>query len=185
MGGNAPPSPSLNTDIIARRDAGQAARGPPESETMGYDGSETPRVNGYTFVDEEEPEKIPAAPAENKPSYRDLLAGQVGDGTPNPFKINEIRKREDLHLRMVEKQAKKKRDKERDTIAPAPAFGGATPGYSKPPATSSGNMTPAARRLMEKLGGRTPVAGHRAGKDLDQTDIWTPGRTPRRRRVAN
>lgn len=182
--GAVPPSPSLNTDIITRRDANQARRGPPEFDGTEYDGSETPRVNGYAFVDEDEPENISSAPAENKPSYRDLLAGQVGDGTPNPFKINEIRKREDLHLRMVEQQAKKKRDKERNTVGSTHA-GGSTPGYLKTPATAAGNMTPAARRLMEKLGGRTPVQGHRAGKDLDAADLWTPGRTPRKRRVVN
>ncbi|KEF60539.1 uncharacterized protein A1O9_02100 [Exophiala aquamarina CBS 119918] len=183
--GAVPPSPSLNTDIITRRDANQARRGPPNSTATEYDGSETPRVNGYAFVDEDEPENIAAAPAENKPSYRDLLAGQVGDGTANPFKINEIRKREDLHLRMVEKQAKKARDKERDTRGSTLAFGASTPGYLKTPATAAGNMTPAARRLMEKLGGRTPKHDSRAGKDVDGRDMWTPSRTPRKSRIAN
>lgn len=181
--GMVPPSPSLNTDIVARRDTEQARRGLPDSGSTDYPGGETPRVNGYTFVDEDEPENILPEATENKPSYRDLLAGQVGDSTPNPFKINEIRKREDLHLRMVEKQAKKKREKERDTMRSTPALGGVTPGYLKTPA-ATGNMTPAARRLMEKLGGKTPVKSNDAGKDLNGRDMWTPGRTPRRRHMA-
>lgn len=184
--GTVPPSPSLNTDIIARRDAERSRRGPTEFDD--YDGSETPRVNGYAFVDEDEPENVPA-PEDNKPSYRDLLAGQAGDGTLNPFKINDIRKREDLHLRMVEKQAKKYRDKERDTMKTPSSLlrGASTPGYLKTPASAAtaGSMTPAARRLMERLGGKTPVRNRGAETDhSDARDMWTPGRTPRRRHAA-
>lgn len=182
--GMVPPSPSLNTDIVARRDAEKSRLG--QSAMEDYDGGETPRVNGYAFVDEDEPENIPIV-EEPKPSYRDLLAGQAGDGTMNPFKINDIRKREDLHLRLVEKQAKKIREKERDTMKRAtPSFGGAsTPGYLKTPADAAGNMTPAARRLMEKLGGQTPSRNRGDGSDgLGGKDKWTPSQTPRRRHVA-
>jgi protein DGCR14 len=166
--GPVPPSPSLNTSIIARRDAARAVR----SETE-YSGGETPRVNGYSFVDEDEPGNIPQ-PKPSAPSYRDLLAGQVGDGTPNPFRIVETRKREDLHHRMVERENAKKRTKALETVKGSlssltPSNGGRTPGGN------AGNMTPAARRLMEKLG-RTPkpAAGSKDG------GLWTPGRTPRR-----
>lgn len=173
--GPVPPSPSLNTEIIAQR----ATRGAETDAGTDFpDGGETPRVNGYAFVDEDEPENLPSSePSDAAPSYRDLLAGQFGDGTPNPFKINEIRKREDLHLRMLEKRAKQKREKERETMRPGLDIGAGAADGRKTPA---GNMTPAARRLMEKLGGRTPV---RAGGDrtLDSRDMWTPGRTPKRR----
>ncbi|RVX66183.1 hypothetical protein B0A52_10075 [Exophiala mesophila] len=209
------PSPSLNTDIVARRDAerkrGQRGLGDdystmvgPTDSDAGYTGSETPRVNGYAFVDEDEPDANPPPKPDHYPSYRDLLAGQTADATPNPFRINEIRKREDLHLRMVEKQARGKREKEKDrtiqatptpgnwTSTPGSSFmslsrntsGGVTGGGSGN--NGGGNMTPAARRLMEKLGGRTPVnssstATKGGERSLAGKDMWTPGRTPRRR----
>ncbi|RMZ83628.1 hypothetical protein DV738_g1134, partial [Chaetothyriales sp. CBS 135597] len=72
-----PSSPSLNTDIInSRRNPAAAA------STVSYHGGDTPRVNGYAFVDEDEPAH---------PSYRDLLAGQpAGDESPNPFKLSKL-----------------------------------------------------------------------------------------------
>ena len=168
--GPIPPSPSLNTDIIARRHIPTA-----DSETESS-GAETPRVNGYAFVDEDEPENVPSV-LDSAPSYRDLLAGQVGDGTPNPFKISEIRKREDLHLKMVERVARQKRDRDRDGDGEG-VKAGMTPGAV---GVGAGNMTPAARRLMRKLGGNTPLreggGGEKGGIGVD----WTPGRTPRRK----
>ena len=164
--GFVPPSPSLNTSIIARRDAARAAR----SETE-YSGGETPRVNGYAYVDEDEPEKIAREPPAPEPSYRDLLAGQAGDGTPNPFKIADVR-REDLHHKMVERDAKRKRLKSAETVR-TPVSG--TPG-------ESGNLTPAARKLLDRVG-KTPVTRHGGVRDVDAKakDMWTPNSTPWRR----
>jgi protein DGCR14 len=163
-----PPSPSLNTSIIARRDAARAA----QSETE-YSGGETPRVNGYAYVDEDEPENIPQEAPAPEPSYRDLLAGMASDGTPNPFKVGDLRRREELHHRMVERDAKKKRLKSAETIR--------TP-VSGTPGVGSGNLTPAARKLLDRVG-RTPVGKHEAVKDGDARakDMWTPSATPRRR----
>ncbi|KIW20545.1 hypothetical protein PV08_01120 [Exophiala spinifera] len=182
--GPVPPSPSLNTDIVNSRrrladtdsDAGAGGGG----SEYNYAGGETPRVNGYAFVEEDEPENISSAA--DGPSYRDLLAGQVADPTPNPFKLSEIRKREDLHYRMVEKAARQKRDKDRQTrLRPGDRAGAPVDGGSN--SKTSGNMTPAARRLMEKLGGRTPARGA-SGSTGSTTPVskgmWTPLRTPRR-----
>jgi len=171
--GPVPPSPSLNTEIINKR--GRLASMSTETDTNAglsedYAGGETPRVNGYAFVDEDEPENT-TPEVKAGPTYRDLLAGQVGDATPNPFRINETRKREDLHLRMLEKQAKRKREKDRQTVRPVGEAG----------STPAGNMTPAARRLMEKLGGRTPMRGRESGAAAREMWTPTPGRTPRRR----
>jgi protein DGCR14 len=166
--GVVPPSPSLNTSIIARRDAARAAR----SETE-YSGSETPRVNGYAYVDEDEPENIPQEAPAPEPSYRDLLAGMASDGAPNPFKIGALRRREELHHRMVERDAKKKRLKNAETIAtPVPS----TPGVR------SSNLTPAARKLLDRVG-KTPVGKQGAVKDEEARakETWTPNATPRRR----
>ncbi|KAK5630683.1 hypothetical protein RRF57_006398 [Xylaria bambusicola] len=55
-----PPSPSLS----AVRDAIAGRRRPDSEATSTAAGSETPRVNGYAFVDDEEPEyEAPRAPA--------------------------------------------------------------------------------------------------------------------------
>ena len=171
--GSIPPSPSLNTDIIARRDAARAARSESESESVTeYPGGETPRVNGYAFVDEDEPSAAPAPAAAPGPSYRDLLAGQVGDSTPNPFKISSIRSREELHRRLVEKTNQKKRDKDKETPI---GTGGDTPATR-----NVGNMTPAARKLMERMG-RTPV--NVRDERMSSVEMWTPRATPRRKAV--
>lgn len=173
-----PPSPSLlNTSIIARRDARRAARSDSQTTTTDddYEGGETPRVNGYAYVDEdEEPE---ATPPPEEPSLRDLLAGQVGDGTPNPFKLGETRRREDLHHRMVERDAMKKRLKSAETVRTLETPG--TPGGG-----GKGNLTPAAKKLLDRVG-RTPVSrsGH-AVERIAASDMWTPSGTPNRKRAG-
>ncbi|KAL6243291.1 hypothetical protein RBB50_009843 [Rhinocladiella similis] len=171
--GPVPPSPSLNTDIVNSRRGRHLADSDTSTGGTEYAGGETPRVNGYAFVDEDEPENITPDAAAG-PSYRDLLAGQAADATPNPFKINEIRKREDLHYRMVEKVARRKRDKDRQTVRPGDRARAADGGIS------SGNMTPAAKRLMEKLGGQTPARGESGTNTRASKEMWTPFRTPRR-----
>ncbi|KAK5277902.1 hypothetical protein LTR20_007498 [Exophiala xenobiotica] len=179
--GPVPPSPSLNTEIITKRGRLASMMSSADTDTNAglseadYAGGETPRVNGYAFVDEDEPGNTGPEINAAQPTYRDLLAGQVGDATPNPFRITDVRKREDLHFRMLEKQAKRKREKDRQTVRP---LGGDNAG-----STPAGNMTPAARRLMEKLGGRTPTRGHESGAAAREMRMWapTPARTPRRR----
>lgn len=183
--GPIPPSPSLNTDIVAARGTRSEA-----GSALGYTGAETPRVNGWAFVDEDEPEREPEGP-----TYRDLLAGQApSDTTPNPFKLSTIQKREALHHRLVEKTAAGKRAKEKDTT---PARGV----LATPRRDGAGNMTPAAQRLMERLG-RTPAREAAAGGGgsssererqtqtqtqkqprVTASDMWTPVRTPRRKAV--
>ena len=88
------PSPSLS----AIRDA-IAGRPRPTDSEPGYTGGETPRVGGYAFVDEGEPELD--AQYDDPQFHMKLLSSQVGgDTTLNPFNIKENRKREDLHHRM-------------------------------------------------------------------------------------
>lgn len=143
---------SIHTSFIARRHAAGTDSGTVTD-------AETPRVNGYSFVDDEEP--LPH-PKQDEATYRDLLAGQIAEGASNPFKLKEKSTREDLHLRLVERDAEKKRVKQKDVVK-----GG----------KEVGNMTPAARRMMERLGGRTPVSSGRR-------EDWTPIATPRRDRAA-
>jgi protein DGCR14 len=133
-----PPSPSLSAvrDAIA----GRSRPGYQDSTTGG--GNETPRVNGYAFVDDEEPEEpSPAAP---------LIELGRGDATPNPFKLQESSKREELHRRMVERIAQSKRTSAKlgltgkPDMTPVPKF------PSSPRVT--GGLTPAAQRLWSKIG---------------------------------
>lgn len=131
-----PPSPTISAirDAITGR-----PRAEDQDSTMG--GSETPRVNGYAFVDDEEPEgDARAAP---------VIDLGPGDATPNPFKLQEQRKREGLHHRMVEKIAESKRTSAkmgltgRPEITPVPKF------LNSPRVT--GGLTPAAQRLWSKV----------------------------------
>lgn len=155
-----PPSPSLSAiqDAIAGRPR------PAASEI--FSGASTPRVNGYAYVDSE-PDTAPAY--DNSP----LLLGS-GDSTPNPFKLSESSKREALHHRMVDKVAKGKRitgKREAELKTPVPRFA------SSPRIVKSG-MTPAAQRLMGKVGGigATP-RGLWEGKTPRRSGLregWTP-----------
>ncbi|KAL8906338.1 MAG: hypothetical protein Q9171_006300, partial [Xanthocarpia ochracea] len=98
-----PPSPSLSAvqDAIAGRPR------PTASEAGGR--AETPRVNGYAFVDSEEPSPPPSPPPPPQASSSTSLLSGSGDKSVNPFKIKENSKREGLHHRMVDKVAKGKR----------------------------------------------------------------------------
>lgn len=194
-----PPSPSLSA--VRSAIAGHP-RGPASSLAAAdtEDGSSTPRVNGYAFIDDEEPEPEPQP--DTGPSYRDLLAGQTT--APSPFQIKENRKREDLHHRMVEKTMKKKREARAHTTPtpmtvpkfPSSPFvgGGRTASGGGGPAavvgsgggSGGGGMTPAAQRLLEKVGGKTPRIGMEESKEKGGNgsgsglrNIWTP--TPRRK----
>lgn len=130
-----PPSPSLSAikDAIAGR--------PRSTASEIFSGASTPRVNGYAYVDSE---------PDPEPSYdhSPLLLGN-GDSTPNPFKLSESSKREALHHRMVDRVAKGKRatgKRETELKTPVPRF-------TSSPRIAKGGMTPAAQRLMGKVGG--------------------------------
>lgn len=110
-----PPSPSLSAvqDAIAGRPR-------PTASEAGGGRAETPRVNGYAFVDSEEPSPPPSPP----PSSLSLLSSSSGDKSLNPFKIKENSKREGLHHRMVDRVAKGKRVKSQveKVKTPVPRF---------------------------------------------------------------
>ncbi len=173
-----PPSPTIS----AVQDAINGRPRPSASEP-GFSGGETPRVNGYSFVDSvpsPTPSELGAPPltwgtVEGSP----LLLGS-GDATPNPFKIKAQSKREDLHHRMVDKAAKNNRK-------PSSAQGrlGKTPvpKFASSPRVGT-DLTPAAQRLWTKVGTsggkqvfeeRTPAQGN---MESSLRHRWTP--TPRR-----
>lgn len=157
-----PRSPSLS----AVRDAIAGRPRPTASEVL-FNGASTPRVNGYAFVDSEPEPEPPTSFGSSSP----LLLGS-GDSSPNPFKLHESSKREALHHRMVEKVAKGKRaaigKRERELKTPVPRFA------SSPRIEKSG-MTPAARRLLGKVGGTraTPWEGE-TPRMSGLREGWTP-----------
>ena len=155
-----PSSPSLSAVKEAI-----AGRPQPTASEASFNGASTPRVNGYTFVDSEEPDSSPS-------TAPDPLFLGGSDNTPNPFKLKESSKREALHHRMVERVAKGKRTGaggKREAELKSPA----TPKFlSSPRIEKKGGLTPAAERLLGKVGGllgNTPKG------------IWDgSGKTPKR-----
>lgn len=135
---NIPPSPSLS----AIRDAIAGHRRESDLES-GFKGSETPRVNGYAFVDDE-PEEEPHIPAPT-------INLRKGDAVRNPFVIKDQSKREDLHHRMVDSNSRSKRASAKNgmtgkvDMTPVPKF-------PSSPRVGSGNLTPAAQRLWSRVG---------------------------------
>ncbi|KAF6827445.1 nuclear protein es2 [Colletotrichum plurivorum] len=137
-----PPSPTMSAvrDAIA----GKPRKDDQASSAVG--GGETPRVNGYAFVDDEEDE------AEALPAP--VINLGPGDATPNPFRLQDQRKRESLHHRLVERAAQSKRESIKNGLTgkvertPVPKF------PSSPRVT--GGLTPAAQRLWGKIGSPRP-----------------------------
>ncbi|OJD15555.1 hypothetical protein AJ78_04212 [Emergomyces pasteurianus Ep9510] len=187
-----PPSPSLS----AIRDA-IAGRPRPTDSEPGYTGAETPRVNGYAFVDEDEPAPQPSDDEDNSAYHLSLLKmnnDTSGSATPNPFTIRENRRRELLHHRMVERVANNKRAERsgKDIRTPVPKFpsspmiafgrtpgaGGSTPGVAGGKGLSKASLTPAAQRLWAAVGS-TPGRGK--GVEGASGDMWTPKATPKRK----
>lgn len=139
-----PPSPTLS----AIRDAVNGeVREIFKTDSVLAGGDETPQVNGYKFVDDEDEPEVPEKPLP-------LIDLGPGDATPNPFKLQDQRKRETLHHRMVERMAKSRRESSRNGFTgkvertPVPKF------PSSP--RVSGNLTPAAQRLLSRVGNSTP-----------------------------
>ncbi|PGH18202.1 hypothetical protein AJ79_00539 [Helicocarpus griseus UAMH5409] len=196
-----PPSPSLS----AIRDA-IAGRPRPTDSEPGYTGGETPRVNGYAFVDEDEPDPAHSnEDEEDNSAYHLSLIKMHNDptsssATPNPFTIRENRRRELLHHRMVERVATNKRAERagREGKTPVPKFpsspmiafgrtpggggGGMTPGL---PGKGSGkglskaSLTPAAQRLWAAVGSTPRRRDGGEGKSEMGREMWTPRATPK------
>ncbi|KAI4190511.1 MAG: hypothetical protein L6R41_000746 [Letrouitia leprolyta] len=165
--GEIPPSPSLSAvqDAIAGRPRPTASEA-----AFGGGRTATPRVNGYAFVDSEEP-----SPPSPSPQPSLSLLGN-GDKTPNPFSIEEKSKREDLHHRMVDKVAKGRRVKNQLESVKTPV-----PKFMSSPRVAKGGLTPAGQRLLGKFGGvdsgaRTSGVWEREKKQKGSLlrEGWTP-----------
>ncbi|EGX92504.1 molecular chaperone (ABC1), putative [Cordyceps militaris CM01] len=140
-----PPSPTMSSirDAISGRPRAK------DSFSSAAGGGETPRVNGYAFVDDEDDDD---ALAKEEPVI-DLGPGDSN----NPFKIQDRGKGDVLHEKIVDRIAKSNRESSRN------GFTGRSehldvPTFPSSPRVSS-DLTPAARRLWSKMGtpkGRTP-----------------------------
>ena len=189
-----PPRPASPT-LSAIRDAvsGKPRLGASEG---GYTGSETPRVNGYAFVDAQAPD-----PESDEDAPEDLLErfGVTGEGASKatPFSMAETSMREKTHHKMVDAIGVKRAagannrpgptgkglgiftsETPRFLSAPTPAQrrGAQTPGRKR-----KGDLTPAAQRLFERMG-RTPRGrGAGFGGGSEKAQDWTPVSRARRK----
>ncbi|KAI8943500.1 hypothetical protein NX059_001502 [Plenodomus lindquistii] len=180
-----PPSPTLS----AVRDAvaGRPRLNPSEG---GYSGSETPRVNGYAFVDAQPPD--PDGDEDDAPT--DLLQrfGVGGSSTATPFTINDASAREKLHHRMVDKIGTNRPGPTKVLATKRPVGAGLgiftsetprflsapTPGRLQaaqtPGRKAKGELTPAAQRLFDNMRGGTPMRTRHGGFDTLSSKDWTP-----------
>ncbi|KAI1180905.1 nuclear protein DGCR14 [Nemania sp. FL0916] len=167
-----PSSPSLS----AVRDAIAGRRRPESSaSTTAAGGSETPRVNGYAFVNDEDDDE------DTRPSAAPRMIDLgPGDATPNPFVIHEQSRREALHRSMVDRISQSKRTPS-SSHNPGTGLGiaGRTPVPKFPSSPRvAGGLTPAAQRLWTKIGS-SPGVTPRTPFGQAKTSTGTPMRTVR------
>lgn len=171
-----PASPSMSAV-----DAAIVGRPRATGTESGYSGAETPRVNGYAFVDAEPNPSEMGFPVTDEEADRAeqeaalQLLPKVESGGPNPFYIKERSKREDVLHRLVEKSdAGRRRGGRMEQLRSL----GITPGRTPTPRFASGanirktGMTPAAQALAKTIG--TP---RREGSFLPsraEKSSWTP-----------
>lgn len=184
-----PPRPASPT-LSAIRDAvsGKPRLGASEG---GYTGSETPRVNGYAFVDAQAPDPDSDLDSE---APEDLLErfGITGDGASKaaPYSMTEATQREKMHHKMVDQIGAKRAagagsrpgpagkglgiftsETPRFLSAPTPAMrlAAQTPGRK-----NKGDLTPAAQRLFERMGKTPRARGGGFGESGARRQDWTP-----------
>ncbi|KAF2754484.1 hypothetical protein EJ05DRAFT_541082 [Pseudovirgaria hyperparasitica] len=180
-----PASPSLSAI-----DAAIARRPRPSLSLPGSSGAETPRVNGYAFVDAEPESELTPEPDSRSAS---ALLARLGpaDSTPNPFSIQRVSRREDLHHRLVDRRAALHKRGVLGVVGGGGGGGGGgmssggrddgnTPRFASSP-VQHGSLTPAARRLLERVG--TPkrgvgFGGGAGGGEEKGERAWVRTRTP-------
>lgn len=151
-----PPSPTMSSirDAIAGKPRAADA-------FSSVAGGETPRVNGYAFVDDED---------DDEPAAEEAIIDLGPGDSNNPFKIQERGKKDILHEKMVDRIAKTKRESSRN------GFTGRSerlevPKFPSSPRVSAG-LTPAAQRLWSTMGtpkGNTPSSSF--GQSWQETPL--------------
>ncbi|PVI02007.1 hypothetical protein DM02DRAFT_492043, partial [Periconia macrospinosa] len=176
------PTRSAILDAVSGRPRLTASEG-------GFTGNETPRVNGYAFVDARAPSPPPSPTpdSEEEDAPTDLLErfGATSTTTASPFTISDSQRREKLHFKMVDKISASKRStsSSSSTTAGGNVRGGGGGAAAKTPSHGLGLFTsetprfasaptPAAMRLLqrqrrggggERQGGMTPVGQRKVG----------------------
>ncbi|KAJ5888917.1 hypothetical protein N7495_008958 [Penicillium taxi] len=201
-----PESPSMSAidDAIIGNPRFRASEGPRSPKYTVMDGAratavqlgETPRVNGYAFVDEFDPEPTPRPQTRGKereasPTTKlDWSILGPSSATPNPFKLGETGRREALHHRIVDRSARRTRVEKAARNAKTPASAiphfsrtpGLTPARTHTPSPHEQMLTPAAQRLLSSFGGNSPRPSGPAWtpiKKLHYTPKQTPKMTPK------
>lgn len=177
-----PSSPSMSAVYSAI-----AGRPRPSDSEPGYSGAETPRVNGYAFVDAEPTSSevgIPVTDEEADAAEMEAamqLLPKANGGEQNPFNLKQRSRREDLHNELVEKADASRRKERGGSRLEQLRKLGITPGRTPTPKFISGPklgvgsamLTPAARRLADRIG--TPAReSHHFKAGSSETGIWTP-----------
>ncbi|ODO05879.1 hypothetical protein I350_04940 [Cryptococcus amylolentus CBS 6273] len=153
-----------------------------------------PTVNNYPLVATD-----PSPSPQDMPSlltWGSLLATpRALDGNNDPldstpsFRLPETKRRDELGRKLADKAGRDIKERARGFARPTSGIGGNRgKGDMGPPGTprrQAGNLTPAAKRLLDRTVGRTPVVGSRtssndwAGKSSTKSTGWTP--TPKKR----
>ncbi|TYJ52035.1 hypothetical protein B9479_007364 [Cryptococcus floricola] len=106
------------------------------------------------------------------------------DSTPS-FRLPETKRRDELGRKLADKAGRDIKQRARGFARPTSGTGGGDMGPPGTPRRQAGNLTPAAKRLLDRTVGRTPVVGSRtssndwAGKSSAKSTGWTP--TPKKR----
>lgn len=152
-----PPSPT-NSSV----DGALRRRSTAPLSSADFSGSETPRVNGYAFVDAEPtPSELGIAVADEEADAADRAAfdkllPKAGDVGQNHFQISQQSRREDIHHKLVEKSdIERRRNAEASRSKRLGMTPTARPGST--PRRSTAQMTPAAKSLAARLS--TPRKG--------------------------
>ena len=180
----APPPPKLPSSptrsVVRDAISGKPRLLPSESR---FGAVETPRVNGYSFVDDApspSPSELGAPPL----TWGSLAPISDSTPTPMPFKLAPTPKRELLHHRMVDRVAKGKRAPANPLLSAATAasgtgttprmtpLGGNGKGREIPTfkSTPRAALTPAGQRLLGNL-----KAGRGGDSGIFGADAGTPG----------
>ncbi|KAL6705412.1 hypothetical protein ACN47E_007061 [Coniothyrium glycines] len=172
-----PPSPTMSTV----RDA-VAGRPRLNLSDIEYTGNETPRVNGYAFVDALAPEQV----KEDEPPAHllDQYALELGNRATS-FAIRESSAREKMHHRMVHqigvKRSKSSSNASMISRTGLGIFTSETPRFLSAPTPNSryeghtpsrrtkDGLTPAAQRLLKRVGDATPKLVGSAGFDKSRS----------------
>lgn len=185
--GVVPASPSMSAI-----DAAIAGR-PRGTETdPGYDGSETPRVNGYAFVDENPTSSEMGIPVADEIPDTEALLARLGKADPsrNPFDIKVQSKREDVRDRLVDKHKQSRATSsgmglgERlAELQGTPLGKTPTPKFSSAPGMRQ-NLTPAGQKLLNRVGTpkRESAFGQIGKTSSGLKKAWTPAVTPKVKR---